>query len=175
MSWTIVGLGNPGEKYDKTRHNIGRDIVNSFNAEKNIRLVTPDTYMNDSGLEVKKFIKNKKQAETMIVVYDDLDIPLGKMKISFNKSSGGHKGVQSIIDHIKTQEFIRLRIGIAPVTPSGKVKKVLGEDAVIKHVLSKFKTSESKSLKKVMENGVKALDLIIERGYERAANDVNGW
>ena len=175
MNWTIVGLGNPTEKYENTRHNIGRDIVTAFGEHKNAKLVIPDTYMNDSGKEVKKFIKNKKQASTMVVVYDDLDIALGKMKISFNKSSGGHKGVQSIIDHIKTQEFIRLRVGIAPVTPSGKVKKVLGEDAVIKHVLSKFKTSEKKSVQKVTDNGVKALELIMEKGYERAANDVNGW
>lgn len=198
MNWIIVGLGNPGEKYDKTRHNIGRDIVDlfrkkndfgewSFDKKKNVQiserkigkdkvtLLLPETYMNDSGKAVRFFVKNKTQAENTILVYDELDVALGKMKISFNKSSGGHKGVQSTIDHIKTQEFIRLRVGIAPVTPSGKIKKVLGEEKVVKHVLSKFKPSEKKSSDKAFKNGIKALDLILEKGYVNAMNDVNSW
>src|SRR5690606_12897922 len=108
--------------------------------------------------------KTKKQAVDCLVVYDELDLGVGKLKISFNKSSGGHKGVESIIKNLKTKEFPRLRIGIAPVTPSGKVKKVLGEEAVVKHVLTKFKPSELDELKKVEKNVLKAIEIFIEKG-----------
>lgn len=198
MDFVIVGLGNPGEKYDKTRHNIGRDVLEKFRkkhsfsewdfdkkkeaqiskgkfGKDSVTLVLPETYMNDSGKAVRFFVKNKKQANNTLVVYDELDLAIGKMKISFNKSSGGHKGVQSIINHIKTQEFARLRIGIAPVTPSGKIKKVLGEEKVVKHVLSKFKPNEKKNVDKAFKNGVTAVELSIEQGHEGAANEVNGW
>lgn len=198
MDFIIIGLGNPTDKYNKTRHNIGRDIVDffrekhqcddwKFDKKKNaliskgmvklipVTLVLPETFMNDSGKAVSKIVSTKKKAHNTVVVYDELDVGLGKMKISYDKNSGGHKGVESIINHIKTKEFIRLRIGIAPVTASGKVKKVIGEDAVVKHVLSKFKPTEKKKVETIFENGVKALELILENDYEKAMNVVNGW
>ena len=194
----IVGLGNPEEKYKNTRHNIGRDIVEIFrnknkfedwsfhkksnslvskgelNGEK-ITLILPQTYMNNSGKSVLSFVKNKKQATQTLIIHDDLDLGVGKLKISFNKSSGGQKGVDSIIKSIKTKEFPRLRIGIAPVTPSGKFKKISGEDAVVKHVLSKFKPSELEEIKKLEKNSLKALDLFIEKGHILASNEINSW
>lgn len=194
----IVGLGNPDDKYKNTRHNIGRDFVESFRKKnkfenwsfhkksnslisegelngENILLILPQTYMNNSGKAIMNFVKTKKQAAETLVVYDELDLGVGKLKISFNKNSGGHKGVESTIKLIKTKEFPRLRIGIAPVTPSGKVKKVLGEDAVVKHVLTKFKPSELEELKKVEKNVLKAIDLFIEKGHVLATNDINSW
>ena len=132
----IIGLGNPGEEYKKTRHNVGfltvDKIANSiqysvfsiqqkFNAEisngiidnEKIILAKPQTFMNNSGQAVKAIVDYYKiDPENIIVIHDDLDIPLGKYKFSKNKNSGGHKGVQSIIDHLGTKDFSRIRIGI---------------------------------------------------------------
>lgn len=194
----IVGLGNPDDKYKNTRHNIGRDFVESFRKKnkfedwnfhkksnslisegefngENILLVLPQTYMNNSGKAVMNFVKTKKQAVETLIIHDELDLGVGKIKISFNKNSGGQKGIESIIKSIKTKEFPRLRIGIAPVTPSGKVKKVSGEEAVVKHVLSKFKPSELEELKKVEKNALKAIELFIEKGHLLASNEINSW
>lgn len=192
----IVGLGNPEDKYKNTRHNVGRDFVESFRKKnkfedwnfhkksnslisegeingENILLILPQTYMNNSGKAVMSFVKTKKQAVETLIIHDELDLGVGKLKISFNKNSGGQKGIESIIKSIKTKEFPRLRIGIAPVTPSGKVKKVSGEEAVVKHVLSKFKPSELEELKKVEKSAIKAIDLFIEKGHLLASNEIN--
>ena len=194
----IAGLGNPTPDYEDTRHNVGRDIVEKFRkkhkfeewgedkklnalisegkiGKHKITLILPETFMNDSGKSLKSLITNKKKALNTVVVYDDLDLGVGIAKISFNKNSGGHKGIESVIKHIKTKEFPRLRIGIAPVTPGGKVKKVSGDEKVRKHVLTKFKPSEDKVIKKVFNNSVKALELIVEKGYMNATNEVNSW
>ena len=155
MTYTIVGLGNPGEEYKNTRHNVGRIILEVFrkandlpdfetdkklkamvsagqmsNVKRRVSLVFPETFMNKSGDSVKQLIKSKKAAGELVVVHDDLDIPLGKYKISFNKSSGGHEGVESIIRAVKTQAFTRIRIGISPITSGGKLKKPKGEEDV---------------------------------------------
>ena len=132
----IIGLGNPGEEYKKTRHNAGflavdKLVLNSkyqvlstqskFNTEisngiidnEKIILAKPQTFMNNSGEAVKTIVDYYKiKLEDIIVTHDDLDIPLGEYKISKNKNSGGHKGVQSIIDHLGTKDFTRIRIGI---------------------------------------------------------------
>lgn len=194
----IVGLGNPDDKYKNTRHNIGRDFVESFRKKnkfedwnfhkksnslisegdfdgEKITLVLPQTYMNDSGKSVMHFVKTKKQAGETLILHDDLDLGVGKLKISFNKNSGGQKGVESIIQLIKTKEFPRLRIGIAPVTPSGKLKKVSGEDAVVKHVLTKFKPAELETLKTVEKNALKGIEMFLEKGFVLASNEINSW
>ncbi|MEY2640759.1 MAG: hypothetical protein RL150_152 [Candidatus Parcubacteria bacterium] len=194
----VVGLGNPGEKYDATRHNIGRDAVEAFRVAhafpewtKNskaraltskgsyggvdVLLILPETYMNDSGEAVAYLVKTRKQIAQMLVLHDELDVALGRFKISTNKSAGGHRGIISIIEHLKTQEFARLRIGIAPVTAGGKVKKVLGEVAVKKHVLTPFKPSEREVITRVFDRCVAAIELSLEKGPILAANDVNAW
>src|ERR1700733_6443483 len=150
MSYIIVGLGNPGEEYAETRHNTGRMLVQLFGkmhdaewkvdkklsaqiakvkiGKQTVTLVLPDTFMNNSGKSVKPLVTSIKSAEKLLVIYDDLDLPFGSAKISFNKSSGGHKGLESIIKNIKTEKFARIRVGISPVTPSGKIKKPKGEE-----------------------------------------------
>jgi PTH1 family peptidyl-tRNA hydrolase len=196
--YLVVGLGNPGEKYDKTRHNIGRDAVEAFRVahqfpdwtvngraraltskgvygDTEVLLVLPETYMNDSGEAVVYVAKTKKQIANMLVLHDELDVALGRFKISTNKSAGGHRGILSIIAHIKTQEFARLRIGIAPVTAGGKVKKVLGEADVKKHVLTGFKPTERETALRVLDRCVAAIELTLEKGPVLAANDVNAW
>jgi peptidyl-tRNA hydrolase, PTH1 family len=173
--YIVVGLGNPGEEYSRTRHNTGRmcaDLV----AEKvdGVKVFTPETFMNRTGPAVAKVVKSKKAAEKLIVIYDDLDLPVGTFKISYNRGSGGHNGLESIIKSLKTREFIRIRIGIAPVTPSGKMKRRPGGGGELeKHILSEFKKPEAEALKKVFKSVVTAVEAIKESGYEQAMTDFN--
>ncbi len=197
MNYIIVGLGNPGEEYINTRHNTGRiavdalakriDEQDSFKEDKKLKaevaktkigkntaiLIKPNTFMNKSGDAVRSQVKNKKQAETLVVVHDDLDLPFGKIKISFNKSAGGHRGVQSIIKAVKTEAFIRMRIGISPTTPSGKMKKPMGEKAVEDLILGKFKPVEMDALKKIMKRAAEGLEEIVTEGRDVATMMVN--
>ncbi len=170
----VVGLGNPGEEYSKTRHNTGR-MTGDFLREKisGAKVLVPDTFMNKSGGFVAKYVKSKKATEKLIVIYDDLDLPLGTMKISFNRSSGGHRGVESIIRALKTEAFIRIRIGISPTTPTGKLKKPKGEEAVEKHILSDFKKPELEVLKKVFKKVAEAVETIVEEGLQTAMTKFN--
>ncbi len=165
----VVGLGNPGEEYKKTRHNAGRIVVDILSEKldvKGVKYLTPDTFMNNSGKAVAPFIKSKKDLENLIVIYDDLDIPLGKIKISFNRSSGGHNGVESIIKHTKSQEFIRIRIGVCPTTPTGKMKKPTREGQVNNFLLAEFKKDELDKIKKL----AKLIGEVIECIYTESLN-----
>jgi PTH1 family peptidyl-tRNA hydrolase len=173
--YIVVGLGNPGVEYAHTRHNLGRMAV-SYLEKKDIngvKYVHLETFMNKSGSGVVKVIKSKKSAQKLIVIYDDLDLGLGQMKISYNRSSGGHRGVESIIKALKTEEFIRIRVGISPVTPSGKLKRVHGESEVEKHILTEFKKTEAETIKKVFKRVYMAVETIAEHGLERAMTECN--
>lgn len=195
MAYVIVGLGNPGAEYESTRHNAGRMLVEwfgkSLDAEwkddtkisakvakvkvgKNaVTLVLPETFMNNSGTSIKTLIGSVKAAEKMVVIYDDLDLPFGASKMSFNKSSGGHKGVESIIKAVKTQKFARVRVGISPSTATGKIRKPQGEDAVTKVILGKFKTEEIAGLKKLSKKVNETLETFIEEGIDKAMTGFN--
>jgi peptidyl-tRNA hydrolase, PTH1 family len=133
-------------------------------------LLKPETFMNKSGEAVKPLIKTKKAAATLVVIHDDLDLPLGKIKISFAKSSGGHRGVESVMKAVKTEEFIRIRLGISPETAGGKIKKPQGEEKVIDTILGEFKESEKLELKKVIKRAVTALEMTIDMGWDKAAS-----
>lgn len=196
MPYIIAGLGNPGNEYEGTRHNAGRNVVSSLalandfpewkldkktqslRAEGKIgkekaALLLPETFMNKSGSALKALVTSKKKAHSLIVVHDDLDLPLGKLKISFNRNSGGHRGIDSVIRAIKTNEFIRLRIGVSPSTSSGKTKKPHGEEAVIKFVLGKWKGEQEKIFKKTMKRACDALAMIVADGKEKAMGEFN--
>lgn len=111
----IVGLGNPGSRYQKTRHNVGQWVIDAIKHANvgQVKLHNTSIFMNESGKEVKQLInKHKLLTHDLMVAHDDLDLVPGKWKIQFNRSAAGHKGVQSIIDELGTQEFWRLRIGI---------------------------------------------------------------
>jgi PTH1 family peptidyl-tRNA hydrolase len=174
MNWVIAGLGNPDASYAGTRHNVGRDFVESFEGKlpKKAKLATLDVYMNNSGGAIKKLVSSKKAAERLVVVHDELDLPLGKVKISFGSSAGGHNGVKSVIAALKTQDFVRVRVGISPSTASGKLKRPDGED-IVKFVLGKFKPGEQEKLKKVKKTVLEALELIVEEGKDRAMSEIN--
>ena len=195
MSYIFVGLGNPGEEYENTRHNTGRMILEWFGKSNDaewkidkklnakiaklkigktpVTIVLPDTFMNNSGKSVKPLIGSIKAAEKLIVIYDDLDLPFGASKISFNKSSGGHKGLESIIKMLKTEKFARVRIGISPTSPSGKMRKPQGEEVVHKHILGKFKPEELLALKKLSKKISLALDTFVSDGLAKSMTEFN--
>ncbi len=196
MAWVIVGLGNPGEEYQGTRHNTGRlaleyfasamkfgdwkedkksqaHIASGMIGKTAVVLVAPDTFMNKSGAAVMKFVKSQKAAERMVVIYDDLDLPIGGLKLSFNRGSGGHRGVESIMNSVKTKKFTRVRVGVSPKTPGGKLKKPQGEDEVIKFILSKFKPAELVELKKVFKKVAEALEVVVSEGPQIGMNRFN--
>lgn len=196
MAYTIVGLGNPGGEYTNTKHNVGRMVVDfiadandiemkehkASSAEKGVGIVVgekatllnPNTFMNKSGSAVSKIVKSIPAAKKMIVIYDDLDMPLGKIKISFGGGSGGHKGVESIARGIKTKDFIRVRVGISSVTAKGVVKKPKGEERVIKHLMSDF-GKDVAAWNTVKKKAREAVELILAKGHVIAQNEVNSW
>ncbi len=195
MAYIFVGLGNYGEEYQETRHNTGRLLISllgkslgaewktdsKLNAEVAkvkigkgaVTLVLPNTMMNNSGKSVRPLVSSIKAAEKLMVIYDDLDLPFPKAKISFNKSSGGHKGVESIIKNIKTEKFARIRVGISPTTATGKIRKPQGDDAVTKVILGKFKPDEILELKKLSKKINEALEFFISGGLEKAMTNFN--
>jgi PTH1 family peptidyl-tRNA hydrolase len=142
------------------------------NLPKKAKVVTPDVYMNNSGGPLRKLVTSKKAAEKLVVLHDELDLPLGKVKISFGSSAGGHNGIKSVIAALKTQDFIRIRIGISPSTSSGKLKRPDGED-IVKFVLGKFKPTEQEKLKKVKKIVEEALEIILEDGKDAAMSEIN--
>ncbi|MEK7622220.1 MAG: aminoacyl-tRNA hydrolase [Patescibacteria group bacterium] len=176
MNYLIFGLGNPGTEYNGTRHNIGARVLGEFgpkNKNRKLKLLPPTTLMNRSGEAAGKLVKSKAAAEKLIVIHDDLDLPFGRFKISFGRGSGGHRGVESIIKKLKTEKFIRLRIGIAPTTPSGKIKKPSGEEKIVKFILGKFTPKEEAGLKKLMPQILEALEMLTIHGLAPAMNKFN--
>lgn len=197
MEYIIVGLGNPGEEYELTRHNVGRMVVqalqerwgtNDWRDDKKLRakisqgavsnekvtLVLPDNYMNRSGGSVAPLIKSKKQLEKLIVVHDDIDIGLGSIRIVSNRGSGGHRGVESIERALKTKEYIRVRIGVVPTTPTGKLKKPKGEDSVYDFILKRLTKKENEALQIIVAEVTKAVEVLVLEGQARAMQDYNG-
>ncbi len=212
MSFIIVGLGNPGQEYEGTRHNTGRDMLfalaksigavgnaGEFKADKKVRalvakgevgkgkasesvtLIAPETFMNKSGLSVGPLINgigaatkpNLKKAEKLIVIYDDFNLPIGSIRVSFNRSSGGHNGLESIIKAVKTEAFIRVRVGVAPEKANGTAKVPHGEKEIEKFILSPFKPAEALELKKVSKLVIGAIETIILESREKAMSIYN--
>ncbi len=181
----IVGLGNPGAKYDRTRHNIGFDLVDQLakrwqisvadqkkfqglvgegwvNRQK-IVLLKPQTFMNLSGQSVRAVLDWYKLEPTeVLVLYDDLDLPLGKLRLRLSGSAGGHNGMKSIISHLGTNAFPRLRMGI------GK-----SNDETISHVLGKFSAIESAIMGEILQLAADAVELSLGAGVEKAMNKYN--
>ena len=194
MSYIIFGLGNKGDEYKNTRHNTGRIVIDLFRKKEkfsswevkksaliskgkigkhSVVLVLPELMMNRSGIVLKDFIVSAKKAESLIVVHDDLDLGFGSCKISFGRGPGGHKGVKSIITHIKTKNFIRVRVGISPITLKGKIKKPKGEKKVLDFILAPFNKKETDMLPKLSNVPVKVLTTIVEEGRAQAMNLYN--
>jgi PTH1 family peptidyl-tRNA hydrolase len=175
MAYIIVGLGNPGPEYENTRHNTGKMIVNFLRDQDlpKVKLVELDTFMNNSGKGIVKYVKSVKAAEKLVVIYDDFNLPLGKIRISYNRSSGGHNGVESIIKALKTEAFIRIRIGVAPETAKGLAKVPHGDEKIEKFILGKFKDDEMKEIKKVAKIVAEAIPVLVAEGREKAMSLFN--
>ena len=181
--YLIIGLGNPGQKYKDTRHNIGFKLIdtlldsnsmsNKFKSlyskieinKNSIHIVKPQTFMNESGVavnEITKFFKIKQ--ENIIVVYDDLDLPIGNLKIKIGGGSAGHNGIKSIEKYIETEKIIKIRIGIG---------KPVNKAQINSHVLSKFTHNENILLKPILQKFEKIIEDIILEGISFAMNTFN--
>jgi PTH1 family peptidyl-tRNA hydrolase len=154
----IVGLGNPGAHYQKTRHNIGQRAVDAISGQstvdsKQLKLHKTSIFMNESGKEVKQLtINHKLLTRDLLVAHDDLDLAPGQWKLQFNRSSAGHKGVQSIIDELGTQEFWRLRIGVGK-PPAGKTANEFVVEKPTKEDLKLIEGAIAECLPRILEWG----------------------
>lgn len=191
----IVGLGNPGQAYADNRHNVGFQCLNHFArvhkltfsqrqarcrvgfgevADIKVIIAKPQTFMNLSGRAVKQAVQRYNIAlNDFIVIYDDLDLPIGKIRIRKQGSSGGHKGLQSVIDHLGSQDFARIRVGIgrpAEVESEGTNQP---KSRVMSYVLSNFTTAERDVMKEVYARVTDAIDCILSQGLTEAMNRYN--
>jgi peptidyl-tRNA hydrolase, PTH1 family len=182
--WLIVGLGNPGSRYSRTRHNVGFWVVEDLTSkshrefreksdyricdgsieDQKVILLEPLTYMNRSGTALRKVMdKFTILPENLIVIHDDLDLETGKVRIRKKGSSGGHRGVESIIQNIGTNSFIRIKIGI------GRSPFISAED----YVLAKFRREEIPLIRKAVDRAVDSIHAVISEGVEKAMNRFN--
>jgi len=192
----IVGLGNHGEKYQNTRHNVGWLVCDYVREQARlpeligdktmsgrvtegvivgtpVRLLYPDTYMNNSGSAAVKFVP-KNEVGNLIVIHDDIDLPLGEIKLGRGRGDGGNNGIKSLIEKLGTKEFIRIRIGIAPRSFwTGEVKRPKGGGPLERFVLKPFTTKEEVQLKEVKERAYSALQETLLHGLEIAMNKFN--
>jgi len=182
----IAGLGNPGSRYKKTRHNIGFWVIDlwgqdlgvrlsnrrfeSINTrihfrEKRVMLLCPLNYMNQSGKSVRGCVDYyDMESRDILVIFDDIDLPVGRVKVARNGGAGGHKGIRSIIQHLGSKEFSRIKIGIG--------RPRYGE-SVEDYVLAPFYTDQKDIMKKAIRVAVQACELFISEGVESAMNQIN--
>ncbi|MBN1643275.1 MAG: aminoacyl-tRNA hydrolase [Dehalococcoidales bacterium] len=189
----IVGLGNPGMKYADSRHNIGFMCLNYFAQNLNLTfsrsrcqakvtesriadretvLAKPQTFMNNSGVSTAGLVRRfKVKTENLIVVHDDMDLPVGRIRVRLGGSSGGHKGINSILEHLGNQDFIRVRIGIGH--PNDTESSKMGEDEVIGYVLGGFTAEEKPIMKDVIPCVSEVLQSLLKDGVTATMNKFN--
>jgi len=194
--YIIVGLGNPGEEYRFTRHNIGWLAVESFLhmygfpdlvksgsyngllsegvfQKTEVGTLLPTTYMNNSGPAVLRYMKERNgSAEKLIVVHDEIDLPFGTLRISVGRGGGGHNGVQSVINSVGSSDVIRVRVGIAKTGLFGNMKRPAG-DKLASFVLGTFSPREQKALPDIGTQVANAIAHIIEKRVASAMNTIN--
>jgi len=190
--WLVAGLGNPGEEYAETPHNLGFLVADVLAARHNIRLTRPDsraltgpgeiagnpvllakpqTYMNLSGLSVKPLmVKHEILAENLILVYDDLDLPWGSIRVRPKGSPGSHNGVKSVTENLGSKDFPRVRVGINPGHP---LKSASGNPTGKDYVLSRFSRQQKTELGELLDRSADAVTLIIAEGVEKAMAKFN--
>ncbi|MEK7193017.1 MAG: aminoacyl-tRNA hydrolase [Patescibacteria group bacterium] len=184
MKVFIIGLGNPLPEYSGTRHNAGQSAVEAFRIKNNfpawkrddkkealvslgefegkeVVLILPQTFMNDSGRAVRKFLKSSKEVENALIVHDELDLPIGSMKVVFDRGHAGHNGVLSVINFLGTQAFWRLRIGIVRGGGKGLLLKPLGEDEMNHFIVGRFSEAEATELSPVFDRAVNSIEMFI--------------
>jgi len=188
----IVGLGNPGKTYALNRHNVGFSCLNHFAKLHSVRfdrrqcqarvgtgeargekllLAKPGTFVNLSGKSVACLVhKHNTPLSDLLVIYDDLDLPLGKIRLRQSGSSGGHKGMNSIISALGSEDFPRIRVGVG--RPQGE-KQSINEDAIVNYVLSDFSSQEEVIIKPVIARVAEAIDCFLTQGIKAAMNEFN--
>ncbi|MBI2327578.1 aminoacyl-tRNA hydrolase [Candidatus Curtissbacteria bacterium] len=189
----IAGLGNPGEKFKNNRHNVGFKVVDDFSRSNGLSwrysqdlmcywiktvqyvLIKPVTYMNKAGQSIKSVCDFYKiEPKDVLVIADDLDLPLGKIRMTFNGSAGGHHGIESTVESLSTMDFARLRIGIGPLGPIGESGPPMSkEQKVIEHVLSDFSDSEKEKLGDIISRAIEAVQSYVDDGVEATMNRYN--
>jgi peptidyl-tRNA hydrolase, PTH1 family len=191
----IVGLGNPGAKYDQTRHNIGFTAVDALARTwqiplsenrkfqgifgegvgiqgQKVRLLKPTTYMNLSGQAIRAVTDwYKLPPEAVLVIYDDMDLPVGKLRLRQSGSAGGHNGMKSTIAHLNSQNFPRLRVGIG--NPKQNLKQKSGNGEVVSHVLGRFSAAENQAMAEVLKLVVEMVEMSIKQGIPKAMSLYN--
>ncbi len=182
----IIGLGNPGEKYAETRHNLGFMLLDKLlsgmqlerksgqgeyyvaqhiSGDRKIRLIWPTTYMNRSGVAVTQAMENYEVGpENLLLIFDDFNIPLGTIRIRTKGSHGGHNGMESVIYHLETEDILRLRLGIGPIPD--------GIDSV-NYLLDKFAENEAEKVNKMLEKGTEAVLYLLKHRPEEAMSLYN--
>lgn len=185
----ILGLGNPTKEHEADRHNVGFMVLENiaikedlhfnerklFSAEvaslnEDMLLVKPQTYMNDSGISAKQLLKNYDA--DVAVVYDDIDINLGEVKCSFGRGAGGHNGVQSIIDHLGTKNFFRIRVGVRPVHDELK-DKILPPTGFQTFLLKPFAPFESELKEQGIKKAIEIIEALKTETFETVTNRFN--
>ena len=196
IMYYVVALGNPGEKYTNTRHNVGWLVADFVRGEAGlppliadksvsgqvtegsvgsaaVKVLYPDTYMNNSGAAVAKFAP-RNEVSNLIVIHDDIDLPFGEIKLGQGRGDGGNNGVKSIIEKLGTKDFIRIRVGIAPKSFwTGEVKRPKGGGPLEKFVLKSFTKKEEEQLQVVKERAYGALQSILHEGLAISMNKYN--
>jgi len=185
--WLIVGLGNPGKEYELTRHNVGAEAVNLLAnrhgaklrnhkeralvdevrmGEQRVALAIPTTYMNDSGDSLRRLVKRfGVEPEQVIVIHDELDLPVAQLRMKVGGGVAGHNGLRSIKSHLHSDKFLRIRIGVGKPT-----SKEHGAD----YVLKKFSPRERNEIDVTLAQSADAAELIVTQGIDAAMNQLHG-
>lgn len=184
----IAGLGNPGSKYEDTRHNVGFDVIDRISKEYHIAVDTrkhraligkgvidgvkvilakPQTFMNLSGESIRELVDYYKvdEATELIVIYDDISLDVGQLRIRKKGSAGGHNGIKNIIAHLGTQEFPRIKVGVGDKPPRMDLAD---------YVLSRFSKEDREKMEQAFKDAAEAVEVMIAEGPDAAMNQFNG-
>ncbi|MGH2752374.1 MAG: aminoacyl-tRNA hydrolase [Actinomycetota bacterium] len=184
--WVVAGLGNPGDRYANTRHNAGVIVLGELLerthsnlrshksgclvaevhlAQNKVTLARTTSYMNESGRPLGQLMRfYKAEPSSLVVLHDEIDIPFGEVRIKVGGGTAGHNGLKSIVNHLGTKEFVRLRLGVG---------RPRGSSDTVGHVLDGFSPAERKELPFLVSEGADAVERIVEVGVERAMNEIN--
>ncbi len=184
--WLVVGLGNPGEEYAGTRHNVGFQVANRLAkraraefakkaadariaegtlGEQRVAIARPGTFMNDSGHSVRRLLQRYRlEPSRLVVAYDDVDLPLGKIRVRASGGPGTHNGMRSVVAEIGSDAFPRVRLGIRPLGERGDL---------VDHVLSPFADDEKDAAERMIQRGAEAIEVLLRDGVRRAMDSFN--
>lgn len=186
--WLVVGLGNPGEEYAATRHNVGFQVASRLAKRartefakkaadariaegqlggQRVAIARPGTFMNDSGHSVRRLLQRYRlRPDRLVVVYDDVDLPLGKLRVRASGGPGTHNGMRSVVAEVESEAFPRVRLGIARAEGDAR--------ALVDHVLSPFEADERETAEQMVARAAEAIEVLLRDGIQRAMERFNG-